>query len=244
MTLRDSIGVRFSELRDNHQKDVTFWWNRFMPGLGEYREAERPLDRYGDLPDGGRYGIGYYPNWADPWTQDGQYVVTGPDGELKGLSGQINHGHWWVPSPDALVATPDGDALVWLEEGQLWFWPDDEWGYGDCWSGNQIVVPHNVAIADARMNADDTLDVWCADDTHYVFACHERVLLLPDGRNLLLCMVSHGAASEREGWLDYGEVISRMTDLTGAFIDKALDIDTDVLEYYGPHLSEVRFFEE
>ena len=27
ITLRDCIGVRFSELRDNHQRDTTYWWN-------------------------------------------------------------------------------------------------------------------------------------------------------------------------------------------------------------------------
>lgn len=54
MALRDGIGVRFSELRDNHQKDTTH-------SLGS-----RTLDRYGNLPDGEHYGVGRLPNWADP----------------------------------------------------------------------------------------------------------------------------------------------------------------------------------
>lgn len=180
MTLRDCIGVRFSELRGNHQRDTTYWWNDYDSSKksGLYKN-ERELDRYGNLPDGGCYGVGHLPNWADPWQRDFQYIVVGADGEIMGGSGQIDHGEGWHPSPDALVATPAGDAIVWLEDGKLWAWQKDsegEWGFGKRRNVSRIILPNHAAVIDARMNADGTLDVWCADDAHFVYSCHGGVV--------------------------------------------------------------------
>lgn len=180
MTLRDCIGVRFSELRGNHQRDTTYWWNDYDSSKksGLYKN-ERELDRYGNLPDGGCYGVGHLPNWADPWQRDSQYIVVGADGEIMGGSGQIDHGEGWHPSPDALVATPAGDAIVWLEDGKPWAWQKDsegEWGFGKRRNVSRIILPNHAAVIDARMNADGTLDVWCADDAHFVYSCHGGVV--------------------------------------------------------------------
>lgn len=214
MALRESIGVKFSELKDNHDKVTEF-------------EVYIPFERYGDLPGGGCYGVGALPNWADPWTLESQFVVFGEDGKVIGGSGQIIFGHKWVPSPDAVVASPLGDAIVWLENGQLWVWErqrEGYWGYGDCWSEDRLVVPNDPAIVDARMNANGMLDVWCEDGSHYQFAVGVRLLFLMDEQGPFLCLMQHGAAGYRF-WSPRAEGADTVIPgVVGVIVDEGVDV--------------------
>ena len=218
MALRDAIGVRFSDLRGNHERHGTW-----------------AMDVFGYLPDGGCYGVSARYNSTTEYFES-QYVVVGADGEEAGWSSQDVSPHqfdypYYYPKPDAMVADPSGKTIVWLEEGRLWIWDEDnpEKKHGRlpaCWSHDRLIVPGDPAIADARMNADSSLDVWCEDGSRYLYLVDWHVLLMPGDRGMWACALGKGAASE---W-GYGYVTA--SDGAAGAVGAVVCEDYDKEEYF------------
>ena len=78
MALRDPIGVWFSELQDNWE-ECGFFYDVSMYQNDRHDEVYR---RYGDLPDGRRFGAGFIPAFGDPWARESAIVIVGETGEL------------------------------------------------------------------------------------------------------------------------------------------------------------------
>ena len=76
MKLRDTAEVWFSELEDNWEECDFFWFSRSLRNDDRYR-------RYGDLPDGSRFGTAFIPASGDPWEREAAIVIVGEDGELQ-----------------------------------------------------------------------------------------------------------------------------------------------------------------
>lgn len=182
MALKETVGVRFSELKDNHEP------TRYTPR--EYVSWHR-FECYGHLPDGSYFGIGEIRDIDECWYDDFFLV----DAEGRALAYAYEHFRS-VAMPEAAVASPSGKSIVWLAEGQLWTWlynPKRE-GFAS-FEGHQVHVPEDVAVADARMGANGMVDVWCADGSRYQYACDADALLAPGERGPLLCTYPR--------WLDW-----------------------------------------
>ena len=179
MGLRATAGVRFSELVDNHEP------SRYTPR--EYVSWHR-FECYGYLPDGSCFGVGEVRDFDECW-YDSFFLV---DAEGRALAYAYDEGDLGglrsLVMPDAAVASPSGKSIVWLAGGQLWTWLyNPKRGRFASFEGHQVHVPEDVAVADARMNANGTVDVWCADGSQYEYACDVDALLAPGKWGPLLC---------------------------------------------------------
>lgn len=166
MTLRATVGARFSELVDNHEP------SRYTPR--EY-VSWHDFECYGHLPDGSYFGVGKLRDIDECWYDDFFLV----DAEGRALAYAYKHFRS-VGMPEAAVASPSGKSIVWLVDGQLWTWlrnPERE-GFAS-FEGHQVHIPDDAAVADARMNANGVMDVWCADGSRYEYACDADALLAP-----------------------------------------------------------------
>lgn len=179
MTLRTTTGVRFSELKDNHET------SRYTPR--EYVSWHK-FERYGFLPDGSYFGIGKIRGIDECWYDD-LFLV---DAEGRALSFALKHDVPFIgydyPMPDAIVASPSGKSIVWLAGGQLWAWLlNRERGKFASFEAHQVNIPGDIAVTDARMYETGILDVWCADGSRYEYACDIDALLAPGKWGPLLC---------------------------------------------------------
>lgn len=111
MALSSGIGVRFSELTDNHE-DAPYWvWDR--------RDA-RTYTRFGVLPDGRSFGVARTPTQENSYARD--VVIVAEDGEIRACGWPFPDGgigdHY--PEPEVMVVSPSMRTIVWLGVGELW----------------------------------------------------------------------------------------------------------------------------
>ena len=72
MELSEGIGVRFSELKDNHEPAPYWVWNR--------RDV-RTYTRFGVLPGGESFGVAHTPTQENSYARD--TVIVSEDGEIR-----------------------------------------------------------------------------------------------------------------------------------------------------------------
>lgn len=182
MALRNTVGMRLSELKDNHMP------SRYTPR--EYL-AWHDFECYGFLPDGSYFGVGQTRDIDECWKDD--FLLVGSDGTLLEYASASNNGGWPsigvdFPMPDAIVASPSGKSIVWLASGELWAWQYN--ADRDKFAGfevHRVHVPGDAVVVDARMRASGRLDVWCADGERYTYACDADALLAQGTWGSLLC---------------------------------------------------------
>ena len=179
MTLKTTISAKFSELKDNHEP------SKYTPR--EY-VAWHDFECYGFLPDGSYFGVGEIRGIDECWYDD-LFLV---DAEGKALAYALEHDvpfmGYAYPMPDAIVASPSGRSIVWLAGGQLWAWLfNSQRGQFASFEAHQVFIPGGAAVADACMNANSMVDVWCADGNRYEYACDVDALLTPGKWGPLLC---------------------------------------------------------
>lgn len=177
--MRATVGVRFSELKDNHEP------TRYTPR--EYVAWHR-FECYGHLPDGSYFGIGKIRGIDECWYDDLFLVDAEGRAFAFALEQDVPFLGYAYPVPDTIVASPSGRSIVWIAGGQLWAWLfNSERGQFASFEAHQVYVPEDVAVTDARMNANGMVDVWCADGSRYEYACDVDALLAPGTWGPLLC---------------------------------------------------------
>ena len=169
MALSKGIGVRFSELTDNHESAQCWDWNR---------QRERTYTRFGLLPNGEGFGVARTPTQENYYARD--VVIVSVDGEIRACGWIFPDGgigsHY--PQPEVMLATPSAKTIVWLGGGELWVWlPDEELQCFMSGSTKRIDMPDDALVLDACMNEDGALDLWCEGGARYVYSCDEDVLL-------------------------------------------------------------------
>ena len=169
MALSKGIGMRFSELKDNHE-DAPYWvWNR--------RDV-RTYTRYGVLPNGRSFGVANTPTMENSYARD--TVIIAEDGEITACGWAFPDGgignHY--PEPEVMLASPSAKTIVWLGGGELWVWQQDgELQLFILGCTKRIRIPDDAAVLDARMNENDKLDLWCEGGASHVYSCDGDVLV-------------------------------------------------------------------
>lgn len=169
MALCKGIGVRFSELRDNHE-DAPYWvWNR---------QDVRTYVRFGMLPNGEGFGVANTPTQENSYARD--TVIVAEDGKILATGWGFPDGgigdHY--PGPEVMVASPSAKTIVWLGGGELWVWyQDDELQRFISGFTKRIHIPNDAAVLDARMNEHGALDLWCEGGARHVYSCDADVLV-------------------------------------------------------------------
>lgn len=175
MALKESIGAKFSELRDNHEP------SKYTPR--EY-VSWHDFECYGHLPDGSYFGVGKNRDVDECWYDDFFLV----DAEGRAFAYAYEYFPHNIGMPEAVVASPSGKSIVWLVERQLWTWLfNHERGRFSSFEAHQVYIPDGSAVVDARMNSNGMVDVWCADGNQYEYACDIDALLAPGKWGPLLC---------------------------------------------------------
>lgn len=102
MALSNGIGVRYSELKDNHEDASYWWWNE--------RDV-RTYTRYGVLPSGESFGVARTPSQENSYARD--VVIVCEDGEVRACGWVYPDGgigsHY--PGPEVMVASPLAKAI-------------------------------------------------------------------------------------------------------------------------------------
>ena len=174
MVLKATVGARFSELVDNREP------SRYTPR--EY-VSWHDFECYGHLPDGSYFGVGKLRDVDECWYDD--FFLVDADGRALAYAYEDFRS---VGMPEAAVASPSGKSIVWLVDGQLWTWlHNPRRGGFASFEGHQVHIPDGATVADARMNADGVVDVWCANGSRYEYACDADALLAPGEWGPLLC---------------------------------------------------------
>ena len=111
MALSKGIGVRFSELKDNHESAPYWVWNR--------RDV-RTYTRFGVLPNGTSFGVAHTPTQANSYARD--TVIIAADGEIlaTGWGSPLGGAGEHYPEPEVMLASPSARTIVWLGGGELW----------------------------------------------------------------------------------------------------------------------------
>ena len=169
MALSKGIGMRFSELKDNHEPAPYWVWDR--------RDV-RTYARYGVLPNGMSFGVANTPTQENSYARD--VVIIAEDGEITACGWAFPDGgignHY--PEPEVMLASPSAKTIVWLGGGELWVWQqDEELQLFILGCTKRIRIPGDAAVLDARMNENDKLDLWCEGGARHVYSCDGDVLV-------------------------------------------------------------------
>lgn len=243
MALSKGIGVRFSELKDNHE-DAPYWvWNK---------QDVRTYTRFGVLPNGGSFGVAHTPTQENSYARD--TVIVGEDGEILACGWAFTDGgignHY--AAPEAMVLSPSAKTIAWLGGGELWVWQQEE-ELQRLISGftKQIRIPGDAAVIDARMNENGTLDLWCADGARHVYLCEVDALardcraadlsLSADGG--IIVPLSGEAEEHPQGVLGYVESCLLASPAVSGFLVEG-DVTIDGWILCGIPMSELRFAPE
>lgn len=183
MALSKGRGVRFSELKDNHESAPYWVWNR---------QDVRTYTRFGVLPNGMSFGVAHTPTQANSYardtviiTEDGEILAAGWDFPFGGIGDHI-------PEPEVMLASPSAKTIVWLGGGELWVWQqDEELQRFISGSTKRVDMPDDAAVLDARMNENDKLDLWCEGGARHVYSCDGDVLV-PGHHAAELCWSAYG----------------------------------------------------
>ncbi len=175
MTLRDPIGVRFSELKDNWEEVDFINWD-------EYRQqpAEDRYRHHGDLPDGCHYGAVYSPP-HEPWPARIDMEIVDETGRHKyWTAADVKTTYWdelyW---PEVIVASPSGRSLVWLSEGELWAWHMEKDGFLSEDQESLAERLGNRRVQDAVMHKDGILEIMLEDGGVLGYYCDADSVLQP-----------------------------------------------------------------
>lgn len=77
-----------------------------------------------------------------------------------------------------MLTSPSAKTIVWLGGGELWVWyQDDELQRFISGFTKRVSISDGAAVLDARMNENDTLDLWCEGGTRHVYSCDGDVLV-------------------------------------------------------------------
>ena len=171
MKLRDTAEVWFSELEDNWEECDFFWFSRSLRNDDRYR-------RYGDLPDGSRFGTAFIPASGDPWEREAAIVIVGEDGEL-----QRDTPSWTEEGNSSLIAmagSPDGRCLAWITaDSRLGVWNRGKEDFTD-WDGKCLNERlGDRTISDVKLHADGILEIECRGEETAGYLCAADSMLEP-----------------------------------------------------------------
>jgi hypothetical protein len=243
MTLLSGISVRFSKLRHNHEPTPYWVWNR---------QDVRTYTRFGVLPTGESFGVAHTPTQENSYARDTAIITE--DGEIRACGWAFPDGgignHY--PEPEVMIASPSARTIVWLGGGELWVWyQDDELQRFISGFTKRVSIPDGAAVLDARMNENDTLDLWCEGGARHVYSCDGDVLvrdhhaadLLRSADGETIIPVTHEAEEHPEGVLGYMEsCFSAFPQAAGFLIEG--DVDLGNWDLCGLHARELRFAPE
>ncbi len=168
MELRDTIGVWFSELKDNWEECGFFRRSWFWRKKGRYR-------RFGDLPDGRHFGAGHVPASGGPWAREMAILTAGETGELQ-LAAPIGENNW----PTAVVSSPSGRSIVWLtEDKRLGAWHQKAEGSVSRGGSSLNERLDGLDVLDARMHSDGILELRLEGGIRRGYLCDADVVLEP-----------------------------------------------------------------
>ena len=248
MALSKGIGVRFSELKDNHESAQCWEWNR---------QRARTYTRFGVLPNGESFGVSRTPTQENYYARD--VVIVSTDGEIRACGwifpdgGIGNH----YPEPKVMVASPSAKTIAWFGGGELWVWlQDKELQRFTSGSTKRVDMPDDAVVLDARMNENGTLDLWCEGGVRYVYSCDEDVLLCGYHASDL-CKSADGGAivpssrvtrvvgiySEQEFFRECMDACLRAFPEVAGFLIEG-DFTVEGWELCGMHARELRFAPE
>ena len=169
MKLRDTRGIRFSELHDNWEERSFFWhdpWGKKKEG--SYRH-------YGDLSDGRHFGAGYVPAFGDPWGWEMAILIVQETGELYADTFPFHE-----KFPLAAAASPSGRSIVWLtEDKNIGAWHQEK----ECfvlWDSVSLKKRlGNAGVQDAVMHDDGILEIYLEDGGRMGYHSDADIVLNP-----------------------------------------------------------------
>ena len=166
MELRDTIGVWFSELKDNWEESVFFRRSWIRRKGGRFRH-------FGDLPDGRHFGAGCVPASGNPRTREMAILIVGETGELQ-LAAPIGEDNW----PTAVVSSPSGRSIVWITEGKrLGVWHQKAEGFVSQDGCSLHERLDGLDVLDARMCSDGILELRLEGGKSRGYLCDADVVL-------------------------------------------------------------------
>ncbi|MCR4751436.1 MAG: leucine-rich repeat domain-containing protein [Eubacterium sp.] len=166
MKLCDTIGVWFSELKDNWEERVFFRRSWIRRKGGRYRH-------FGDLSDGRHFGVGRVPASGNPWAREMAILIVGETGELQ-FAIPVGEESW----PTAVVSSPSGRSIVWITEGKrLGVWHQKAEGFVSWDDSNMHERLDGLDVLDARMCSDGILELRLEGGKSRGYLCDADVVL-------------------------------------------------------------------
>ena len=212
-----SVGVWFSELQDTW--DVGDFSREFPRGSG--KRGKDMYHCFGGLPDGMHYGAYVFPpSYSYPSCT--VILLVGPKGEMQHYTPaeleRWNRTNTW---PMAVAATPSGNCIVWITEGELWAWRmDQDDGQFSDGGGGPVKHFENRRVRDARMNSDGILDVVCEDGEIYRYDCDRDVFLSSGYRGEDHALNTSGSVPETDPEVSTGNIDTKLLDLAGVWFSQ------------------------
>ena len=169
MSLRDPIGVPFSELKNNWEPKQAWIINS-----GNRKTVS--MTCYGYLPDGRSYGIVKTGVWFDPGYYENYAALVTPEGECRYLT--LMRDHYSLRLPDAMAALPSGHYILWKIGKDLYCWePRDFLNY----MGAVRLNDRLPDITDAALHKNGILEICLDDGKKWRYDCKSDTLLEPSG---------------------------------------------------------------
>ena len=167
MSLRDPIGIPFSELKKN-------WEPKQAWIIESGNKKAVSMTCYGYLPDGKSYGIVKTGIWFDPGYYENYAALVTPEGECRNLT--LMKDHYYLRLPDAMAALPSGHHIVWKVGKDIY-----------CWEPNDFFDPMGAAhlndrlsdITDAVLHNNGIMEICLADGKKWHYDCKSDALLEP-----------------------------------------------------------------